>query len=54
MRKTLEELLEIKECEYLDFKYSIYKLFSSDNNLKILEIMELLRDVSLHATENNP
>lgn len=42
---NFRKLLQTSECEYLDFKYMMYDILSPDNNKKILERMELLRDI---------
>ena len=42
---NFRELLQSNECEYLDFKYGMYEILSPDNNRKILERMEFLRDI---------
>ncbi len=45
MKFHLSELLQGKESEYLEFKYDMYEIYSSDLNRKVLERMELLRDI---------
>ncbi len=42
---NIRELLQTKECEFLDFKYAMYEILSPDNNKKLLERMELIRDI---------
>ena len=42
---NIRELLQSTECEYLDFKYGMYEILSPDYNRKILDRIELLRDI---------
>ncbi len=44
-KTELKELLLEEESEYLDFKYDMYDIFASNNNKKVQERTELLRDI---------
>jgi len=41
----IKSLLKTKECEFLDFKKNMYKIFSKDNRTKLEQRKEFLKDV---------
>ena len=51
---NIRDLLQSNECEFLDFKYKMYEILYSDSNRKLLEKMELLRDITSLINVKNP
>jgi len=51
---NIRELLQTDECEFLDFKYEMYQILSSDSNRKLREKMELFRDITSLINVKDP
>ena len=41
----IKSLILVRECEFLDFKFDMYNIFHTNNNARILNRQEFLRDV---------